>query len=101
MAHGSCSPDIKSIRKDGLVRAAEVKTSKGLFTRPIQLLHDLEIVSECIKETPRVMAASGATKGGFPTNVHELKGNSEVGLETQSQTGQKVSRYCCKIKPVK
>ena len=28
---------------DGLIRAADVKTAKGIVTRPIQRLHDLEM----------------------------------------------------------
>ena len=32
--------------KDGIIRAVSVKTSKGIFTRPIQKLHDLEMDSD-------------------------------------------------------
>ena len=37
--------------KDGIIRAVSVKTSKGVFTRPIQKLHDLELDSEVSHET--------------------------------------------------
>ena len=36
--------------KDGIIRAVSVKTSKGIFTRPIQKLHDLELDSEVSHE---------------------------------------------------
>ena len=40
--------------KDGLIRSVNVKTSKGVITRPIQRLHHLEISScgsEAVTET--------------------------------------------------
>ena len=35
---------------DGIIRAVSVKTSKGVFTRPIQKLHDLELDSQVSRE---------------------------------------------------
>ena len=35
---------------DGIIRAVSVKTSKGVFTRPIQKLHDLELDSQVSME---------------------------------------------------
>ena len=40
--------------KDGIIRAVSVKMSKGVFTRPIQKLHDLELDSEVSHETELV-----------------------------------------------
>ena len=37
--------------RDGLVRTVEVKTTKGLLTRPIQRIHDLEMTDSTFEST--------------------------------------------------
>ena len=37
--------------RDGLVRTVQVKTTKGLLTRPIQRIHDLEMTDSTIVST--------------------------------------------------
>ncbi|XP_013390867.1 uncharacterized protein LOC106159196 [Lingula anatina] len=85
--------------RDGLVRSVEVKTSKGLITRPIQKLHDLEISSgvglESLPVEPElddqgVNISTG--KQQFDTD-HALSPNNT----TETETAQ-YSRYGRKIK---
>ena len=37
--------------RDGLVRTVQVKTTKGLLTRPIQRIHDLEMTDSTLEST--------------------------------------------------
>ena len=52
--------------KDGLIRAVHIKTSKGVLTRPIQKVHDLEIVqgsfskASTARDTSKVVHANDA-----------------------------------------
>jgi hypothetical protein len=53
--------------RDGVVRAAEIKTAKGLLTRSIQRLHPLEIASDAVGSMSR--AESGAMGEVSPPDV--------------------------------
>ena len=37
--------------RDGLVRTVQVKTTKGLLTRPIQRIHDLKMTDSTLEST--------------------------------------------------
>ena len=74
--------------RDGIIRAVEVRTTKGTYVRSIQLLHDLEITesTECDKETPLTV-----TDTDTDDSNHVF----------QSSESQYVTRYGRSVKPVK
>ena len=53
--------------RDGIVRRVELKTAKGKLTRPIQRLHDLELVDKDVEEVRSVIDQTQLTKQ--PTTV--------------------------------
>ena len=101
--------------KDGLVRAVLVKTPKGSYTRPIQRLHNLEIMPEewetshapqtitDIVQVPEVPQSGPSCADSTKTHLDPDPGSSPVpvsdGPESDAQTAGKVSRYGRKIKP--
>ena len=72
--------------RDGIIRAVEVRTAKGIYVRSIQLLHDLEITesTECDKETPLTVTDTDDYNHVF-----------------HSSESQYVTRYGRSVKPVK
>ena len=76
--------------RDGLVRSAEVKTTRGVFVRPIQRLHDLEI-NDGFESSDHVVSRTledlADVRAGATPDLH-------VDLDTDH-----FSRYGRKIKP--
>ena len=86
--------------KDGLVRAVKLKTAKGLITRPIQKLHDLEVfalasnlkpdMSSSCKQTPPVPVPCDSDTSTGTAKAHtKSKTDSDI---TTTRCGRTVKR---------
>ena len=95
--------------KDGLVRAVDVKTAKGVVTRPIQKIHDLELTDSKkepsppptpITEKQRSKQSFENTEFGTAESDTSNKVNDQnsVGLSDCVQDLQYVSRYGRSVK---
>ena len=92
--------------KDGLVRTVRVKTSKGVFVRPIQRIHDLEVNDQSLLEVPESLS-EGADLPDIPVvtraknkgqNIQNKEGPCDSDAWT---TGLQKSSSGRKIKPLK
>ena len=76
--------------RDGVIRAVRIKTVKGMLTRPIQKVHDLEINS-CV--------------GGLPPDTVSDRLGGQVGVPEQPGepdvrgAPDKYTRYGRRVKP--
>ena len=78
--------------KDGLVRAVKLKTAKGLITRPIQKLDDLEVfalasilkpdISSTCKQTIPVLVPCVSINTGTGTAKAHTKSKSDIATTT-------------------
>ena len=71
--------------RDGVVRAAEIKTSKGLLTRSIQRLHVLEISSD-IRDHASV-ARLGLQEDSPPADATDMTSGGGESLAELEQVG--------------
>ena len=76
--------------RDGLVRSAEVKTTRGVFVRPIQRLHDLDI-NDGFESGAHVVSRT-------PEDLEEVRAGATPDLHVDPDTGHYL-RYARKIKP--
>ena len=86
--------------RDGLIRAVTLKTAKGLISRPIQRLHDLEIFSSMPLPEPEEYSLSHSHTQNIPLpvpsdNEDEAIGTQEARTETvptTTRSGRAVKR---------
>ena len=71
--------------KDGLVRAVDVKTAKGVVTRPIQKIHDLELTDSKREPSPP------------PTPITEKQRSKQNFENTEFGTAESDTSICNKV----
>ena len=71
--------------KEGLIRAVDVKTAKGVVTRPIQKIHDLELTDSKREPSPP------------PTPITEKQRSKQIFENTELGTAESDKSTCNKV----
>ena len=83
--------------KDGVVRAVEVKTSKGVYKRPVQRLHILEAASHMYDHTQDSEAVTETLMGGTQNVESGATGFSVTPSEPFDSSPKQTTTRCGRV----